>query len=271
MQSFYLSLTDRFLFAKIQLDYLMHKHDREDIIAAIYAQPETLSDTYGKLIYNQAPEKTDLAKRVLSWISASKRPLTSEELQHAISTTPDSVGLDEHTFIEGGRLVSVCRGLVVQNEESGILRLVHHSLKSYLERSAYSNLTRDLARTCLKYLDRIVSSGEVWQDQQSFNEHMAKQKFARYVAQFWGSHCRGGPEEDQEIRNMIFKLLSNGKERKRVLQIERYVSDIQGSNSDFPVNMEDTVLHILARHGLPLLCKLVLEPDTRYVLGFVGD
>jgi hypothetical protein len=73
--------------------------------------------------------------QVLSWIACAKRPITSSELRHALAVELDTSELDEENLPETGDIVSVCAGLVTVDEESDIIRLIHHTTQEYFERT----------------------------------------------------------------------------------------------------------------------------------------
>jgi hypothetical protein len=64
----------------------------------------------------------ELAMRVLSWITCSRRSLTALELQHALAIEIDDSGFGEDNPQEIEDMVSVCAGLVTVDEESNIIR-----------------------------------------------------------------------------------------------------------------------------------------------------
>ena len=52
-----------------------------------YAYRQAYDEAMEKRIKGQKPGFSDLALRTLSWITLSKRPLTTSELQHALAVT----------------------------------------------------------------------------------------------------------------------------------------------------------------------------------------
>jgi hypothetical protein len=93
--------------------------------------------------------------QVLSWITCAKRLITSSELRHALAVELDTSELDEENLPETGDIVSVCAGLVTVDEESGIIRLIHHTTQEYFERtwtSWFSNAPTYITKTCVTYL-----------------------------------------------------------------------------------------------------------------------
>lgn len=78
-------------------------------------------------IEGQLADSQELAKQALGWITCSKRPLTTLELQHALAVEIGQSSLDEDNLPEIDDVVSVCAGLVTIDEGSGIIRLVHYT------------------------------------------------------------------------------------------------------------------------------------------------
>jgi hypothetical protein len=75
-------------------------------------------------IEGQVEDDRELARRVLSWITYARRPLSLNELQHALAVSPGMMGMDSEAIVDGPFLILVCAGLVVIDENSNIIRLV---------------------------------------------------------------------------------------------------------------------------------------------------
>lgn len=67
-----------------------------------------------------------LARRVLLWITCAKRPLTTQELRHALAVEISEPEIDDENLTEVADMVSVCAGLVTIDQESNIICLVHY-------------------------------------------------------------------------------------------------------------------------------------------------
>ena len=64
-----------------------------------------------------------LAKRVLSWITYSCRPLFYKELRHALAITPQMTDMITEDLVDECFLIDICAGLVVIDDQSHIIRL----------------------------------------------------------------------------------------------------------------------------------------------------
>jgi len=71
-----------------------------------------------KRINSQEEEYQTLITRVLSWVTHTKRPLTTAELQHACTVEIDTAKLDADFIPEVEDIVSACAGLVTVDENS---------------------------------------------------------------------------------------------------------------------------------------------------------
>jgi hypothetical protein len=69
------------------------------------------------------PNTKELAKRVLSWIIYASRPLSVEELRHALAVSPKMTEMDPCNLVFEWKLTSVCAGLVVIDKEHRVIRL----------------------------------------------------------------------------------------------------------------------------------------------------
>ena len=133
--------------------------------------PESLEVTYDQAmerIDEQGSEVATIARKILSWIFYAFRPLTIEEVQHAIAVEPGDSDFDADGLIEEDVIVSVCAGLVTVQQESNTVGMVHYTTQEYFERkedSLFPGAERDLALTCITYLsfDKFREVGEMYE------------------------------------------------------------------------------------------------------------
>jgi hypothetical protein len=98
--------------AKLHMDSLAAKSNRNAILRALNELPDGLNDTYDHAMERIKDEHKELAYQVFSWIAHSYAPLTLADLQYALAvqegmTSLDSDDLDDDLFI-----TSICAGLV---------------------------------------------------------------------------------------------------------------------------------------------------------------
>ena len=74
------------------MESLAKKHSRRAVREALTSLPNSLDEMYDEVlerIYSQDADDVQLAKKLLSWVSYSLKPLTVTELQHALAVEPD--------------------------------------------------------------------------------------------------------------------------------------------------------------------------------------
>lgn len=112
-------------------------------------------------VQDQPEDHSQLARRVLSWISKARRALQIEELHHAVSVEVSDEDIENESLVSTDLMVSVCAGLVTADNESNAFRLVHFTVQEFFEKGGSewlptaNNLT---AETCLTYLFLCGSS-----------------------------------------------------------------------------------------------------------------
>jgi hypothetical protein len=155
-----------------------------------------LDDAYSEAlerIEGQRASHFKLAKNVLTWITLAKRPLTTAELCCALAVELGEAELDPENKPDVDDIVSVCAGLVVVDQESAIIRLVHYTTQEYFERIS-SRLNPDgqlrIAETCLTYLSfSVFESGSCATDEE-FEERLRQHELLDYAAKYCGEHTR---------------------------------------------------------------------------------
>jgi hypothetical protein len=109
------------------MDSLVEKLNIREVRKALEELPKGVDDTYDEVmarIQRQDMPHAQLAEQVLAWITHAFRPLSVEELQHALATELETTRLDPEAIIDEEILTSVCAGLVVIDDKRRIIRLV---------------------------------------------------------------------------------------------------------------------------------------------------
>ncbi|KAH0562324.1 hypothetical protein GP486_002978 [Trichoglossum hirsutum] len=256
-----------FLLAQLHMDSLAKKLNRRDVRRAIRDLPVELSDIYDEAmrrIESQDEGEASLAKRVLYWISYSFRPLTVLEIQHGLAVELKDVELNEEALPDEDDLVSLCAGLVVIDQESNVIRLVHYTTQEYFERiriARFPNAHTDIAKACLVYiLFDEFAKGPCGSDE-GLEDRILKYPLIGYAARHWGDHARGGPEG--EIQELALRLLEHQPKLTCSYQVfclpihrypmysHRYTKNVTG-------------LHVAALFNLVTISRLLLERQHVY-------
>ena len=157
------------------------------------------------------------------WASYSKRPLSLDELQQALAVRSEKKSLDATLLRSPKTLVDVCAGLVIVEEESNTVQLIHYTLKEFLQ----SHLGRlrnphiHMAQVCLIYLlfDDFNREVESLYELERLRQSMS---FLSYAASHWCHHVSAELCEAAEITqgkilvlfsecsrvNLLFRLIS---------------------------------------------------------------
>jgi ankyrin repeat protein len=163
-----LTKTIRFLFARFLTDRFASLHTLKQVKALLRElaegpdTPKTTVDVYHdmyratlKRIDGQAERDKVLARKVLLWLSNAARLLSTQELRSALSIEPEDTEFDVDNLLSMDLIVSVCAGLVIVEEQSEIVRLVHYTAQEYFDSLGHDQRMKEqqeLAATCLTYL-----------------------------------------------------------------------------------------------------------------------
>jgi hypothetical protein len=253
----------RFLLARLHLDSLLDKKTQTKVkltLARLLKGSAALDDAYReamKRIEGQLSGDHELAKKVLSWIAFAKRPLTTAEICCALSVEPGDTDIDPENIPDVEDLVSVCAGLVVVDQESAVMRLVHYTTQEYLERlrDTWDPDAHQLhiSTTCLTYLSfDAFGSGNCSHDKQ-FEQRVQQNKFLDYAAKHWGEHAR---VVESRISSQACLFLLKSSSFLCAAQV-LLVPDLgyEGYSRRYPTI---TGLHFTARFGLSSVAEMLL-------------
>ncbi|OQV04600.1 Ankyrin repeat-containing protein [Cladophialophora immunda] len=238
-----------FLLAKLHCDTLAAKTKPKDVLKALntFAQGgDALNRAYQDTIQRiqcQPEEHKALAKKVLVCVTHSARPLTLDEIRHALAVDQETTELDpEYDLDNPDDVISSCAGLVTIDSESRIIRLVHYTTQSFLE-SLGDELMPDphdfLATCCLDYLHLdVFAEGHLVDN--SYFRHRQEFPFFQYSAKYWHWHILSG-SGNIFLKQRAFSFLDNNG---RVATATRCLS-----NDAWDIHGE-CALHFLAFQGL---------------------
>ena len=149
-------------------------------------------------IQGQDGDRGKFGMGVLMWVSRSERPLTAEELCHAlgieeelchargIKKDPTELNPENVPAIE--TLISCCLGLVTVDEGGSRVRLIHLTLQEYLDGhpDLFGSAHSKMADVCLTYLN--------FQSIKDLPSYLLKPPkttpFLDYASCYWGAHAK---------------------------------------------------------------------------------
>lgn len=195
-------LSGMFLLARLYMDILAHIPTKRGVRKVLTKLPKGYDDTYAEAwnrILAQRPQQAELGKRVLSWIVNATRPLRTQELQYALAVEEGDEELDREGLLDVEKLSSFCAGLVIVNEQSNLVTLVHPTTQEYFSNhkgDLFSRANEEIAAVCVTYLlMKPVSDGGVLTDPEAFRQRWIENPLLGYAAVNWGVHVRESKSE----------------------------------------------------------------------------
>jgi ankyrin repeat protein len=203
-----------------------------------------------------------LARRVLSWIIYAQRPLTTIELLDALAVNIGDTCLDRDNILDIDDVILVCVGLVAVDQQSDIIRLVHHTAEEYFEQrqeALSQDSLNEISSTCLTYLlFTPFRSGHCLGDSQ-LEYRLERNPFLNYAAHFWSRHAQ--MVQEQQVQDLATSFLENPRAVESAVQVasvpeSRY--KFKGySQRKVPRGLEG--LHVTAMLGLLDLSRMLLS------------
>ena len=183
--------------------------------------PTTLTESYDNAmqrITDQEPDHKRVAYKTLAWVAYAFRSLSLRELQHALAIEPGDNELDEELMMDGQSITALCAGLVMVDQGTNIINLVHYSTKNYFEDTRHNffpSFHASITLSCATYLTLGALQNI------PISQIIQKYPLACYAAQYLGDHARNTPEEALEpsILEAICQLLVHPDKRKPLLSL----------------------------------------------------
>ena len=182
---------------------------------ALATLPSQLNDAYGHMVdqIQNSGTLSDLGMRVLMWLHLAKRPLKVAELQHGLAVERGDNALDEEAIPAQKRLLDCCLGLVLVDEETLTIRLVHYTLEEYFRKHSSTIFPQGhstAAEICLTYLNFSELSVEC-KTNVDMKQQLQKFPFLEYASFNWGYYtalAQGHSDVDIEgLRALAMKVL----------------------------------------------------------------
>jgi hypothetical protein len=233
--------------AQLHLELLSKAHSKRDILEALEALPKGIQETYDEImnrINRQHDKDAELARRILGWITYAKEPLTTKQLQQALTITTNATNPDEDAEIHEQILISTCLGIVTIDSKSNIIRLVHYTTQEYIERirdTQFPEAQAVIAKACLTCLgfDMFIAP---------FTRIPHEYIFAWYALQYWDEHVND-VDKRLDVQEVAFSVLTDERKRDVVFSLDESWANGPGR----------TLLHALASYGLATMFRRVLS------------
>jgi len=188
--------------------------------------------------------KSRLGMVALMWLSHAERPLSADELCHALAVELGSKDFNAGNAPLISTLVSYCQGLITVDKETSTVRLIHPTAKEYLSTHTdiFCKPHSAMAEICLTYLN----SAQVKALSADPSTVTHDNPFLEYCSVYWGIHAKR--ELSNHATSLALELLREYDDHisgKLLLKQVKYLdrrgcasnsgSDL-GSDIDFPFN-----------------------------------
>ncbi|KAI5818441.1 hypothetical protein BZA77DRAFT_342841 [Pyronema omphalodes] len=221
-----------FLLPALQIEAVLDEPTIRKRRKALQNMPRELYDVFGLTmdrIRAQKQSTSTLAMNVLQWIFLAARPLSLEELRHALSVEPGDTKLHGDNFVEAQFILDSCLGLVIVDESTSTVRLVHKALQDYFqemydEGSLFSEGHMEIASICMTYMAFDHFNQEVCTLK---GEILDRYPLLGYAAVRWDYHLRSSKTRNTAVEDMAFTLV-----------MEKYTSQL-ASNIFLTSRLED--------------------------------
>ena len=187
-----------------QLEVLRHSFP-PSIRRVLEELPESLDETYERILRVIKRSNQDYAHRMLQCLVAAVRPLRVEELAEVLAFDFDAEGTPKLNPAwrwedQEEAVMSTCSSLVIvvkgDSEDSRMVQFAHFSVKEYLMSSRLAELSRDVSRyhILLEPAQTILAKaclGVLLQLDDRVNPRKIKNfPLAKYAGEHWVKHAR---------------------------------------------------------------------------------
>lgn len=268
-------MSTRFLLACLHTDTLQDKVTPKAIKLALVGLSKgsgALNHAYDEVlerIQSQLPGQEELAKQVLTWVTFANRPLTTIELCCALAVEPGSSNLDPDNLPDIEDLLSVCAGLVVIDQESAIVRLVHYTTQDYFERNKdrwIPGAQLSIATACLTYVCFDAFRVGMCHCFVDWQQRLRKNALLIYAAHYWLQYAK---EFETELSHLICTFI---RDENLVATIkEAQITSLHWSIDGVTRDTFGTSIYRAARYGLTKVLKDPLQETKDEIVAAVNE
>jgi hypothetical protein len=132
--------SSRFLWVDLQIKAICDACEEDGtpnrIADLLETLPRELNELYSITLiklYDKGDDRANLARKAFQWIAGSRREMTIDELEEAISTNPQQKSWRASPFkLNISRLSKMCGNLIAYDKANNTVWLAHHSVLHFL-------------------------------------------------------------------------------------------------------------------------------------------
>ena len=200
-----------FLWVTLILQNLRQVHTSHEIHNVLETVPSDMNELYAHIVQKMSQQLygKDLARAILTWTLCSGRPLTTEELFHALQ-------IDLRDTIDSirGSIESSCGQLIYIDDDSRV-RMVHETARGFfLSENVISEFAIEsreghqrLATTCLEYLSGKEMRGLRHGKLRATDAVTQRSPFLDYAARFLFEHVAHISPTDDAFVSMLARFM----------------------------------------------------------------
>lgn len=202
-----------FLWVRLVLDELETVYSEESIFQVLESIPEGMVPYYERTVQTMSENKHEkhIAKGVLLWVVASSRQLTVTELSEALEL---DVGAKLNSA--SSAVTGLCGQLVCVNENSGLVDLVHPTVREFLLSEAAGDFfvskaeaNKRIALACLKLLSSQDFQPPRNRRQLARRSPRRTSPLGHYAAQYFSEHIYTSSTRDDEVLLALTRFLNS--------------------------------------------------------------
>ncbi|KAH6910052.1 hypothetical protein BKA70DRAFT_1424554 [Coprinopsis sp. MPI-PUGE-AT-0042] len=220
-----------FLHASLQLAALQHCASVRNVRETLATFPPKIEDVYRQTwtrIVGQASSNGLFVQNCLIWVLNAPKSMTVEELQHAAAVCLETHKFDPERIVHIDTIVLLCRGLLVVDKETELVRLVHYTAKEPLERLMLETFPRLHSLMALLCMGRLIHHGfQNWQGSpENLNDATEVDPLLTYAYHAWSKHALNSLNDPSMVTKV--KGFVRGCRSFPLFKYYDYVEDLLG-------------------------------------------
>ena len=177
----------------LQTEFILEESDLVEMNNHLQSLPRNPTAAYQNVLHRLPPKTAAFARRILGWIFYALRVPTMNELREALAVRVGDLAFDHSLLPAADSVVRTCGGLIVYDQDNGLVTFSHETVRPFLKENELGNLPShsDICKTCLTYLHPAFEKPvmeEEFDDSDAaldfYYEQKRKFKFCNYTVTF---------------------------------------------------------------------------------------